>query len=101
MKMGQQRDGNAPRRRGAAVPQKPVQHHAVQQESSRRSRSRQTGVQFKFGEGSEMEHAAFVSAAALIAAVEEGKLSATELLTAGAIGAAIIELAKRLERETK
>lgn len=62
---------------------------------------RRTGVQFKFGEGSEMEHAAFVSAAALIAAVEEGKLSATELLTAGAIGAAIIGLAKRLERETK
>lgn len=62
---------------------------------------RQTGVQFKFGEGSEMERAAFVSAAALIAAVEEGKLSAAELLTAGAIGAAIIGLAKRLERETK
>ncbi len=62
---------------------------------------RQTGIQFKFGEGSEMEHAAFVSTAALIAAVEEGKLSAAELLTAGAIGAAIIELAKQRERETK
>jgi ppGpp synthetase/RelA/SpoT-type nucleotidyltranferase len=61
----------------------------------------QTGVQFKFGEGSETEHAAFVSAAALIAAVEDGKLSAAELLTAGAIGAAIIELAKQRERETK
>jgi hypothetical protein len=62
---------------------------------------RQTGVQFKFGEGPELERATFVSAAALIAGVEEGKLSATELLSAGAIGAAIIELAKRLERETK
>jgi ppGpp synthetase/RelA/SpoT-type nucleotidyltranferase len=62
---------------------------------------RQTGIQFKFGEGSKMEHAAFVSTAALIAAVEEGKLSAAELLTAGAIGAAIIELAKQRERETK
>jgi putative GTP pyrophosphokinase len=62
---------------------------------------RQTGVQFKFGEGPEVERAAFASVATLIAAVEEGELSAAELLTAGAIGAAIIGLAKRLERESK
>jgi hypothetical protein len=62
---------------------------------------RQSGVQFKFGEGPEKERVAFVSVAALIAAVEEGKLSTAELLTAGAIGAAIIGLSKRRERETK
>jgi hypothetical protein len=55
----------------------------------------------KRGEGPEVERAAFASVATLIAAVEEGELSAAELLTAGAIGAAIIGLAKRLEREAK
>ncbi len=62
---------------------------------------RQTGVQFKFGEGPEQERAVFASVATLIAGVEEGTLSTDELLTAGAIGAAIIVLARRRERETK
>ena len=62
---------------------------------------RQTGFQFKFGEGPEKERAAFAGAATLIAGIEEGKFSTAELLTAGAIGAAIIGLSKRRERETK
>lgn len=44
---------------------------------------RQTGVQFKFGEGPEKERAVFANVAALIADVEEGKLSTTQLVTAG------------------
>jgi hypothetical protein len=62
---------------------------------------RQTGFQLKFGEGPEKERAAFAAAATLIAGIEEGKFSAAELVTAGAIGAAIIGLSKRRERETK
>lgn len=62
---------------------------------------RQTGVQFKFGEGPEGERILFASVAALIADVEEGRFSTTDLLTAGAIGAAIIGLSKRREREAE
>jgi putative GTP pyrophosphokinase len=62
---------------------------------------RQTGVQFKFGEGSESDRTMFADVAAVIATVEDGKLSTRELLTAGVIGAAIIGLSKRQERETK
>jgi ppGpp synthetase/RelA/SpoT-type nucleotidyltranferase len=62
---------------------------------------RQTGVQFKFGEGPETDRTMFADAARVIAAVEDGKLSTRELLAAGLIGAAIIGLSKRQERETK
>jgi ppGpp synthetase/RelA/SpoT-type nucleotidyltranferase len=62
---------------------------------------RQTGVQFKFGEGPEKERAVFANVAALIADVEEGKLSTTQLVTAGLIGAAIMNLSKRQEREAR
>jgi ppGpp synthetase/RelA/SpoT-type nucleotidyltranferase len=62
---------------------------------------RQTGVQFKFGEGPEKERTLFASVAALIAGVEEGKLSTAELVTAGLLGAAIMKLLKRQEREAK
>jgi len=62
---------------------------------------RRTGVQFKFGEGPEKERTVFASVAALIADVEEGKLSTTQLLTAGLIGAAIMSLSKRQEREAR
>lgn len=61
----------------------------------------QTGVQFKFGEGPETDRTMFANAAAVIAAVEDGKLSTHELLTTGLIGAAIIGLSKRQERKTK
>lgn len=61
----------------------------------------QSGVQFKFGEGPEADRAMFANVAAVIAAVEEGKLSTYELLTTGLIGAAIIGLSKRQERKTK
>lgn len=62
---------------------------------------RQTGVQFKFGEGPETERTMFANIAALIADIEEGKLSTAELLTAGLIGAAIMRLSKRREREVR
>ena len=62
---------------------------------------RRTGFQFKFGEGPEKERAVFAGVAELIAGVEEGKLSTTELLTEGGTGAAIIVLSKRRERESK
>ncbi len=62
---------------------------------------RQTGVQFKFGEGPEKKRAVFAGLAELIAGVEEGELSTTQLLTEGATGAAIIVLSKRREREAK
>jgi hypothetical protein len=48
---------------------------------------RQTGIEFKFGEGPENERTVLAGVAAMIAAIEEGKVSATELLAAGAIGA--------------
>lgn len=62
---------------------------------------RQTGVQFKFGEGPEMERVMLASVAALIAGSEEGKLSTAEVLTAGLLGAAIMKLLKRQEREAQ
>ncbi len=62
---------------------------------------RQTGVQFKFGEGPEMERVMLASVAALIAGSEEGRLSTAEVLTAGLLGAAIMKLLKRQEREAQ
>jgi len=59
-----------------------------------------TGVQFKFGEGPETERAMFASTAAVIASIEEGKLSTRELLRIG-FGAAIMGLALRRERESR
>lgn len=59
---------------------------------------RQTGVQFKFGEGPETDRTMFANVAALIAGIEEGKLSNRELMAIG-LGTAIIGLVKRLERE--
>lgn len=59
----------------------------------------QTGVQFKFGEGPEADRTTFANVAAVIAGIEEGKLSDRDLVTIG-IGAAIIGLAqRRRERE--
>lgn len=61
---------------------------------------RQTGVQFKFGEGPEVDRTTFANVAAVIAGIEEGKLSQRELLAIG-VGTAIIGLLQRLERERK
>lgn len=60
----------------------------------------QSGVQFKFGEGPETDRAMFANIAALIAGIEEGKLSQRELLAIG-IGTAIIGLVQRLQRERR
>ncbi|HEV7942371.1 MAG TPA: hypothetical protein VGP17_06170 [Solirubrobacteraceae bacterium] len=61
---------------------------------------RQTGVQFKFGEGPETDRTMFANVAALIADIEDGKISQRELL-AISLGAAIMGLVQRLERERK
>jgi putative GTP pyrophosphokinase len=60
----------------------------------------QTGVQFKFSEGSESDRTRFAGVATLIAGIEEDRFSTPELLGIG-FGAAIISLAQRRERERK